>query len=264
MTYQQITLSLLLLAFTHSAISSTAETRWYDVEIVIFENVNTSQGNETWPVDAAPESLAEAIDFDNIQSKEKAATMGFEALDSNDESPLKETVEKLSSSSRYRILSHMNWRQPGLATEHAIPIMIKGNIHDMDNLAADEVNGKTTTTAASLDENTLPNDFQQLEGTIRIDLARYLHLHADLIYQTPTQINQPVTTEDGRLSLETTTVLQKHHLKEHRRMRSKRLHYLDHPKIGLLAYIVQYIPPQEESLEATTEPTANTTKQPAL
>ena len=256
MIYQQIILGLLLLACTNIATSSTAETRWYDVEIVIFENVNTSKGNETWPEDAATESLVEAIDFANIQSSEKAATMGFKALDSNDNSPLKDIVEQLSNSSRYHILSHMNWRQPGLATEHAVPITIKGGINYSTTFATVGANDSTTKTTEPLGQNNL----QQLEGTIRIDLARYLHLHADLIYRAPTEINQPVVTKDAELTLKTTTVLQEYHFKEHRRMRSKRLHYLDHPKIGLLAYIVQYIPPQAEP----TESTAGTIKKPTL
>ncbi|MBL4762455.1 MAG: hypothetical protein JKY93_07145, partial [Gammaproteobacteria bacterium] len=172
------------------------------------------------------------------------------------------------------ILSHMNWRQPGLATKHAIPIVIKGGINYGGVLSSIEASYSTTKTARSLGQNevyehsvnvtthanTTPNGLQQLEGTIRIDLARYLHLHADLIYRAPTEINQPVVTKDAELTLKTTTVLQEYHFKEHRRMRSKRLHYLDHPKIGLLAYIVQYIPPQAEP----TESTAGTIKKPTL
>lgn len=58
-----------------------------------------------------------------------------------------------------------------------------------------------------------------LEGWLAVTIGRYLHLEARLQLRLP----------DGGLAV----------LDERRRMRSKELHYLDHPAIGLLAHVRQ-------------------------
>ncbi len=67
-----------------------------------------------------------------------------------------------------------------------------------------------------------------LDGSIRISVSRYLHLNADLRFQAPGS-----TTE--------------FRLQESRRMRSGELHYLDHPRFGMLVLIkpVSAEPPQD-------------------
>ncbi|MFA7593929.1 MAG: CsiV family protein [Thiohalobacteraceae bacterium] len=57
-----------------------------------------------------------------------------------------------------------------------------------------------------------------LDGTISLALSRYLHLNADLIYADPS-VGTPVA------------------LREVRRMRSGELHYLDHPRFGVLVQV---------------------------
>ena len=53
-----------------------------------------------------------------------------------------------------------------------------------------------------------------LEGTVQVERRRYLHLSVDLLFQDA-QLESVRVTED-------------------RRMRSEELHYLDHPRIGML------------------------------
>ena len=50
-------------------------------------------------------------------------------------------------------------------------------------------------------------------------------------------------------------------LKEKRRMRSKRLHYLDHPEYGMLVLITPYQPAAEKSSNANNETAAPTAGQ---
>lgn len=65
----------------------------------------------------------------------------------------------------------------------------------------------------------------QLDGTLRLLLSRYLHLEADLIYR-------PL---DGAQAV--------YRLRESRRMRSREIHYLDHPMFGIIALVTPYEPP---------------------
>lgn len=57
-----------------------------------------------------------------------------------------------------------------------------------------------------------------VDGTLTLARSRYLHLHADLIYTDPAA-GVPVA------------------LREVRRMRSGELHYLDHPRFGVLVQV---------------------------
>lgn len=63
-----------------------------------------------------------------------------------------------------------------------------------------------------------------LSGTVSLALSRYLHLTADL----------RLTETDSGISMT---------LRETRRMRSGELHYLDHPRFGVLARITPYETP---------------------
>jgi hypothetical protein len=91
-----------------------------------------------------------------------------------------------------------------------------------------------------------------LDGTLRVHRARYLHVQADLLYYRPLDDdgNTPVPTEDDpttipapdspdtafieQLLAEEDVAPRLFRLTESRRMRSRELHYLDHPLFGVL------------------------------
>ncbi len=101
-----------------------------------------------------------------------------------------------------------------------------------------------------------------LEGLVRVSLSRYLHLMVDLtysrevrvparplIFETSSQENEalilvrenpPATAlSDGFTGMETIRI-KPFRLIESRRMRSKEVHYIDHPAFGLVALITPY------------------------
>ena len=63
-----------------------------------------------------------------------------------------------------------------------------------------------------------------LDGTITVALSRFLHIYTDLALTKTGLSNSGYN-------------LQSFILKSHRRMRSRVLHYIDHPKIGMLVLI---------------------------
>lgn len=67
-----------------------------------------------------------------------------------------------------------------------------------------------------------------LSGSFKLVLARYLHIYNTLRYQrrTATAETYPVNS--------------------HRRMRSKELHYIDHPLVGMLIQINPVVKPKKE------------------
>jgi hypothetical protein len=92
----------------------------------------------------------------------------------------------------------------------------------------------------------------EFEGKITIALGRYLHAYTDLVFRRPRLTVDPVTDNQAQQEYllaraADTRILNNHRLKEHRRMRSKTLHYLDNPEFALLILITPYEAPVEAS-----------------
>ena len=113
-------------------------------------------------------------------------------------------------------IHHGKWRQPVPERDAAIPILLQLNGVDR-----------------SL---TFDRDLHKLEGTMHITAKKFLHLyfnlwhHADAMGQAP--IAMPSTVD--LLKSNTHGYME---LIESRRMRPSELHYIDHPKIGIIAQI---------------------------
>ena len=78
---------------------------------------------------------------------------------------------------------------------------------------------------------------KSLDGTVKLARERYLHLFVDLLYY-----DREASSWGSKRSK----------LREHRRMRSRELHYIDHPRFGIL---VQAIPVKRDE-EQTTKPSS--------
>ena len=80
-------------------------------------------------------------------------------------------------------------------------------------------------------------DANRLNGLVRITRGRYLHLETDLV------LRDAATAQPYRVRL-------------HRRMRSDELHYVDHPKLGILIQANRYEPekPADPAEERSGEP----------
>ena len=108
----------------------------------------------------------------------------------------------------------------------------------------------------------------ELDGTVKIVLSRFLHFYSDLLLLEPVSIkaanshseNSALISDDNEdVLLETEkpkfnvnlveddgafTTLHGFNIKEHRRMRSGELHYIDHPFLGM---IIKVTPVKEEN-----------------
>lgn len=110
-----------------------------------------------------------------------------------------------------------------------------------------------------------PEEIARLDGTVRIRVSRYLHLDTDLVLREqffpattatmeiePNQVRAEqsgATSVEDRPNLQTpdfrveqkqekpatlAPALQLYRISEHRRIRSNELHYLDHPRFGMI------------------------------
>jgi hypothetical protein len=262
----------------------------YDVEIIIFKNVQAPKSKEFILPVSSPGKGEKFFDISSASSVAELQAEGYELLPT-DEFRLIEVVTRLIESPRYELLLHAAWRQPGLERGQALPVWIKGGriygneytsidnqiefLESIPQLSPDQQNEEQTfafdeQTLESLELQLLEQQAKQqhqglyeLEGKITIELSRYLHTYTDLVLRRPrltVDSKQRNVAQDRYLAAYSadTRILNNHQLKEHRRMRSKNLHYLDNPEFALLILITPYEVPEDfEEAPIETQPGAS-------
>jgi hypothetical protein len=231
--------------------------KFYDVEVIIFKNKSVPKGKEINLPTPAAEHTPETLDLFDPQQVKAAAKKGFTVL-AMDDLRLLEEVAKIVRSSRYQLLAHVGWRQPGLEKSQAIPVWIHGGkIFDKGYSSIDQSEAALGVRVPKAGnpapdqtlQSTGASGLYELEGAITIILARYLHTQADLVLCKPATLEnllQRAADADMKTTYQPEQILLNYGLKERRRMRSKRLHYLDSPEFGMLVLITPYANPEPE------------------
>ena len=259
------------------------ESPWYEVELIIFENNDPlTKSGESWPNDpghpsrlnttplviktaAERENEARVYEMSQLpvqpetQQLTATATADTSAVDplvdenaQPENSPdtvetpvafqllpdesllLKPHYQKLSASRHLEPLLHIAWRQQAEAPEISPHLYL--------TLPTDEAEQNP-----GLPDQT---DQARLEGRLKVSLKRYLHLDIDLVVRKLMQdagTSNQNNWRDSFISLGPR--YQAFRVQSHRRMRSGKLHFIDHPHIGLLIQIRRY-----EPVESTIEP----------
>lgn len=252
LTMQRITFPLILLLFTWvTAAQAADEVRYYDIETIIFESLDpAARESENWKTDInrqIPPVVAELDQpYPGPFPPQYDPSLTFKTLPQS-EFQLTNEEKLLTDSHQYRILLHTAWVQPGMGPDVALPVHITRTFLTDTPVAHSLIPATPDMPPANLP---LPTATEQtrsvLDGYIKIILTRYLHADVDLVYTTglpltpQAGISTPATATDGN----TEPVIQRppviYRLLESRRMRSKELHYLDHPVLGMLLLITQY------------------------
>ena len=283
MTHRYLALLIPVVFVSNTLMAQTTEEEVvvvprYDVEIIIFKNNQVPKGKEYILPVSSPLKDESILDLSSPDSVTAALDMDYEFIPV-DELRLIETVGKIVASPRYDLLLHTAWRQPGVARENVLPVWIKGGrIYGNEYTSIDsqiEIQEYTeqqeTSQSVEFNEETLealelemkeksqrenPLGVYELEGKITIALSRYLHTYVDLVLRRPRLLidSEPANsgqTRDTPAYSADTRILNNHSLREHRRMRSKNLHYIDSPEFGMLILITPYEVPEviEEILD---------------
>ena len=261
-------LALILFTSIQAHANVEGEIQFYDVEVVIFKNNLGPRGQEYILPNSSPRIDGDFLDLSSSASIEAARKKYYEIIPI-EEMRLIETVLKIVNSTRYSLLAHVAWRQPGVEKDQALPIWIKGgrifgeeftsidNQIDVELLAKTEYLGSENASDFSTIESPDTQDSEyesdtslyELEGKITIGLSRYLHTYADLVLRKPRltidpSIEVPGMEQSVIENLPDTRILNNHSLKERRRMRSNKLHYLDNPEFSMLILITPYEAPE--------------------
>ena len=243
-------ISILFFALINSSFAD--DMRYYDIEVVIIENMSEEQkDSEIWPLQV------------NLSRDEKTVELGQPVLSEwlPEDVDMKESykvlnsshykltseVEKISESETQRVIFHTAWRQPGLNKKLALPIYFKHEVSLPP--AIEDENNVTQTQNAPANIKTMPSS---LEGILRVTLARYLHFEAELTLQEKLPevkiTDNPFSVLDNENERDKIKKQGVIHLKQdRRRIRSSELHYIDHPVLGILINITPYEKPEEQA-----------------
>ena len=209
----------------------------YDVELIVFEQIN-GPGDEARPLAESRPPVTDAWNPAEAAGLAPTLPASAEAARSLPESAFRLDTQaaRLARGRAYRVLLHTAWRQPGLPREEAFQVRLR---------AGDEMGARLEAAAKNTADNYwtvresmwIPDTpVFELDGTVTISLSRYLHAHFDLAL---TEVGTDETEDMGSIPQ-----LISHRLKQHRRMRSERLHYIDHPRLGVL---IEIFPVEDEA-----------------
>jgi hypothetical protein len=220
--------------FTHAK-----EPKWYQIEVLLFAQQPSYQHNTELLRDHFQPNYSNSPISLNPNSrsrlKNNLESNAYNLLP-NSEHTLKSAAQRIKASADLRLLTHLAWHQPVRGRKQAQSILIQ--------------TGKQ-----------FESEFE-LEGTIRIiSRGSYLHARTDLFFSEfksmesrqnldwtvfeEDQLNSDQREWSADLNQQASTAKQffrssTAHSKQSRRMRSKELHYIDHPQFGMLIQITPY------------------------
>ncbi len=237
-----------LLAGFALLITQTAMAKDYIIELIIFQQTSRSAGISWQPGVLLP------IQNNGLSVFGSAANVGtdrgFVAMETGP--ALAEIAETLSRSQRYPLIAYRTWQQPGLARDDAQPIRFNVgqslDVWDSGNTPprADAQRGigddyqNFTLASVNRSYGGAQRRTTTVNGTVTVSLGRYLHLYTDLVFTNP---------RSGQSTLQ----------KNHRRMRSKRSHYIDNPAFGIIAHITPVEEPEPDESEILEQPAVEDT-----
>ena len=185
------------------------------------------------PIQPAPDPAVVAYHALLRAVSEYENTLQAAQLQQSADLQLGDATKAINRRSNLRPLLHQRWTQSVPPRDAPQPLLI-----ETPHTPAD---GVTATGAA------------KVSGHVAVTVGRYLHLAAQLWYQADTLGMQPLLLPQATLPEPTGTGY--FELEESRRMRSEELHYLDHPKFGMIVRIDPLIPP--DTLQAQFEEVSN-------
>lgn len=219
---------VLLMLLSLYTVSANAGDVGYDVEVIVFKNNNPAyQGAENWHL------VQKNTDTDTTENSQQAA--GSEASKPDkvftmlepDKYQLTKIADRISSNPDYTLLYHAEWSQPGLDEEHAV---------DFETEIPYPENGQSVEAGSA--------GGPMIDARFKLVMSRYLHFSVDMLIPfaaSPDQNHNP----DGNLmgtpgaTVPASPAPTYVEFTDTRRMRSREIHYIDHPLVGV---IIQAIP----------------------
>ena len=274
-------LFLVFILFPVSVLASG--TRYYDVELIIFEHMQPENRRaEHWQKNIEREIPELFIELNGELPEQLNLPEGYIPKLSFKKLPsttyqLTDEVTAIEKSTSRRVLLHTSWVQPGLSQKSSVNVHLNKIFHANNN----EEFGNNVH-QQDIQTSTMIAGSGSIDALIRISLARYLHIETDLLLSYDEAPANDIIQAENVFSIQTSDtnieeitndiespVLQplptQFHIKQSRnRIRSTELHYLDHPLVGLLIIFtkheVEIKAPPEDKTKKTNKTVSKKTK----
>ncbi|NOX75325.1 MAG: hypothetical protein GXP17_01600, partial [Gammaproteobacteria bacterium] len=231
------------------------------------------------PEKTEPDDNPELVESAEPETTQTPLPVAYEIL-AEEEWQLTDVAKRLRRATAFEPMLHIAWRQPTLARGVARPVLLYDGMTDpLPTLVDPEVEpglegGQELDATPPLmpqfanEQDTQPGHFvgppnPRFFGTLSVSVARYLHFNVDLIYRAPVTQKMAVAVPDLELwydrpyptlyepqgpayRLKEWQAMRGFQMKESRRMRSRELHYLDHPFFGIVVLITPVELPEPE------------------
>lgn len=196
-------------------LGSFAADKWYQIEILVFKQTSSTKTKERLPEGSILPNAASGIPIDATgdTSLTRGGSVAFRRLGESAYT-LRQQHQKLVAAPKYSPILHLAWRQPIKFRKSGYKVWIQGG-----RLLTSNVSNSND---PELNSSARQSNYEVF-GHLTFTRARYLHVYTDLVYRTP--------SHDGK------SEYAHYRLKDHRRMSSRQIHYLDHPMFGMLIYI---------------------------
>jgi len=206
-----------------SLAASDKNQTWYQIEVIVAKRIDQNISLEAFPSEPASITSGSRVlaEFNaDIGNPFQLDNEEFISLPL-DLRILNNEVKALTNNDQYDVLLHQSWRQ----------ILIGNKAINWINIGSGYSWG----------------GHQQLEGRLGFSKGRFLHIFSDLHLNQFQSFATDMSQRASRQSLQLDRSLApqiktRYSLVQRRKMRSKELHYLDHPKLVLLVKVIPYTP----------------------
>ncbi len=182
-----------------------ADETGYEIELIIFEDATARYLNsEDWSYNDILRHRETAETKNTPQNDAEYKELGWKSA------RLKANLDRLLNNSNFKVLLNKRWKQTGLDREKSFNIPINTLNIDL------------------VDDHESPTSSSYITGTVKLIMSRYLHFNVNIQY------HRPDLDEFG------TKVLKIFPVVNERRMRSKEIHYIDHPLVGIVVLATPY------------------------
>jgi len=151
-----------------------------------------------------------------------------------DDAVLSDALQKIQASPGLNVLLTKRWRQTGLDRDRAYFVEIQSQPAEAtahtDNQSAIDT-GTTLLNGATGSAESQPLTAASINGHVRLIMSRYLHFEVNLNYS---KTLQPSTSNLDEINEIVFPVVAE------RRMRSREIHYIDHPLVGIIVHTTPY------------------------
>ncbi len=219
-----------VLSLTVVAAHSYAEQTGYEVELIIYEDATRRYiDSEDWGYnDMLNQTNVAVFNAEPAEPDTEYSDLSW------DGAVLSSALQKIQDSPGLNVLLTKRWRQTGLDRDKAYSVEINAQIPQItDPTSADykpaNDSGLNPPNSETGSVEVMPLPTTTINGYVRLVMSRYLHFEVNLNYSRI----MPDDNLDGLINNAFPVVAE-------RRMRSREIHYIDHPLVGIIVHTTPY------------------------